>query len=164
MPTPSARPHRNVRRGEPFFARIKRAADGRQAISHPPATKPVRTPETPFCARFDFSNGIRTELFFNGAKFYAGKYNGTIDNAGILEALDGENIDTLLKNTDNVMVLIASAGDNTIKFDEACISVGNIDLGDGHNKLIISGGSQIFGDISGGSLRLDSRSLPSSHS
>ena len=36
------------------------------------------------------------------------------------------------------MVLIASAGDNTIKFDEACISVGNIDLGDGHNKLIIS--------------------------
>ena len=52
------------------------------------------------------------------------------------------------------MVLIASAGDNTIKFDEACISVGNIDLGDGHNKLIISGGS----------LRLDSRSLPSSPS
>lgn len=98
---------------------------------------------------FDFSSSIRSELFFSGAKLYCGKTEEPLENADILSALAGEEVTSLAENTQKALVIQASSGDDTIKFAAESISIGNIDLDDGVNTLILEGGSQIFGDIAG---------------
>lgn len=98
---------------------------------------------------FDFSNSVRTDLFFNGAAFYIGGSPEEITDPDILAALGGEDADALANSTKKAIVISASSGDDTIKFDEKSIAVGKIDLNDGFNNLIVAGGSQLFGDIAG---------------